>query len=334
MSNNKNAIDMKTYSFSSLSFSFYAVLGLIGILMTSCGSYQNTSYDNDGIYGNRERRSDNTQQNYQSNSYKDYFGSLQNDNESVEIFTDVDNYKTADGYSQNNQDQGYTSGYSGWGSNSDQIIVNVYGNNWGYNHWNNYWYGNYWGMNSGWGFNSWYGPGFGWGWNNFYGPAYGWGWNNWYGPAYGWNNYYGSGYHGFYPGHAYNPGIRGSRNDIGGSTRNNVGRTNTPGRRSDNLNATPNPTRRTPTFNNTPRRNDVRSNPNAPQTPRIQYNVNPRNQSVPNQSAPRTNNYNTPTRNNTNSTISPSSSGGGGRTSGGGSVGGGSTRSGGGRGGR
>jgi VIT1/CCC1 family predicted Fe2+/Mn2+ transporter len=28
------------------------------------------------------------------NQYKDYFGSLQNNNQSVEIFTDVDNYGT------------------------------------------------------------------------------------------------------------------------------------------------------------------------------------------------------------------------------------------------
>ena len=62
--------------------------------MTSCGSYQNSSYyDSDGIYGNAQRRNvDRKSQNDTNNQYKDYFSSLQNNNEHAEIFTDVDNY--------------------------------------------------------------------------------------------------------------------------------------------------------------------------------------------------------------------------------------------------
>jgi hypothetical protein len=71
----------------------YYFIGVLSILLTSCGSYQNSSYyDSDGIYGSTQKRQEETQS--LKNQYKDYFGSLQNNNQSVEIFTDVDNYGT------------------------------------------------------------------------------------------------------------------------------------------------------------------------------------------------------------------------------------------------
>jgi hypothetical protein len=66
----------------------YYFIGVLSILLTSCGSYQNSSYyDSDGIYGSTPRSA--VQEETQSapkNQYKDYFGSLQNNNQSVEIF--------------------------------------------------------------------------------------------------------------------------------------------------------------------------------------------------------------------------------------------------------
>jgi hypothetical protein len=71
-------------------------------LITSCGSYQNSSYYGDGIYGD------------QGNKYTNellrivitdsgYFSSLQNDNQSTEIFTDIDQYNDYQGTNDNNQ---------------------------------------------------------------------------------------------------------------------------------------------------------------------------------------------------------------------------------------
>ena len=85
---------MKTSTLSFQNASLYYIVGFLSILLTSCGSYQNSSYyDSDGIYGNRSNRAVETETpNNPNNQYKDYFGSLQNNNQPVEIFTDVENY--------------------------------------------------------------------------------------------------------------------------------------------------------------------------------------------------------------------------------------------------
>ena len=62
---------MKTYYISPKSASLYSLIGLLAILMTSCGSYQNSSYyDSDGVYNNNERRSNTTANNESSNGYR------------------------------------------------------------------------------------------------------------------------------------------------------------------------------------------------------------------------------------------------------------------------
>ena len=167
-------------------------MGIVAILTTSCGSYQNSSYyDNDGVYGS-ERPVNQTENKYteqnieKSNKYAQQFKNMQDD---YTYFTDVDNYNSQ------TQDTIVTvyrnesnNNYAGWGNNSSDVTINYYNNNWG---WNN-WYSPYWGI----GWNSWYGPNWGWGWNSWYGG--GWGWNSWYGPSWGWNGYYGNNW-GFIP---------------------------------------------------------------------------------------------------------------------------------------
>jgi len=197
---------MKTICLSKRKISIYSIFGLAAFAFSSCGSYQNSSYyDRDGIYSSSDGENRQTQNSSQNNQYKDYFGSLQNDK--VEIFTDVDSYNTETVNPQEVQ----SSGYSGWGNDSDHVTVNVYGNNWGYNYWN-YWYG----PNLAW--TSWYGgPYWSVGWNSWYGPNYGWGWNNYYSPywysyyGYNWDSPYGNyyAYHGGRRGAYYNGGMRG-----------------------------------------------------------------------------------------------------------------------------
>lgn len=195
---------MKTNYYSSTKLSIYGVFGLFALLLTSCGSYQNKSYyDNDGIYGTSTVRTETNDDKKDNEKYREYFSSLNQENQ--ETFTDVENYTSFDTINKNSSNQAVA--YNGWGSNgSDNVTINVYDNNWGWNNWGwgwNNWYGNGWGWNNwgwnswygpGWGWNSWYGPNWGWGWNSWYGPNWGWGWNSWYGNGWGWNNYYGNHY--------------------------------------------------------------------------------------------------------------------------------------------
>ena len=299
---------MKTYLFSSKRLSIYGVFGFLAMVLTSCGSYQNSSYyDNDGVYGNSQSNRAAKNSNSQSDKYQQYFSDL---NKQSDAFVDIESYTSvANDTVQKSQNN------SSWGDNPQSVTINVYDNSWGYGYWNNYWYGNYWGWNN------FYGPNWGWGWNSWYGPSWsiGWGWNNW-----GWYNgyypYYGGGY-GHWHGnnnYYYNGGRRGTYataysgsrfgrsgyNNVNSGRRGNTYTTTAPSRNSNfNYNSRSNTRGNT---NYTP----TRSNSNT-------YSTQPtRTTTQPTRSEP-ARNYSAPTR-----SYTPSSSGGGGR-SGGGSYGGG-----------
>jgi hypothetical protein len=77
-------------------------------LLTACGSYQNSSYyDTDGIYGNTYSRNIETNTQNNQNQYKEYFGSLRDDNQTPEVFTDIDNYND---YNLDNDQENYRMG--------------------------------------------------------------------------------------------------------------------------------------------------------------------------------------------------------------------------------
>lgn len=365
---------MKTiYIFQSKTYRLLSLF-VCGIAVTSCGSYQNSSYyDNDGAYGSKTVDYEQPIQNesvviiQNGKNYEQQFGEMKEDFGPTEIFTDVDSYKST-------TDTVYVmesnSRYAGWGENqTGNITVNVY-DNWGWNRpyyggWYNGWYGNNWG----WGWNSWYGGyygnswGLGWGWNS---PYCGWAYNGWYGGYYG-NGWYGNGWNGpywgngWYGGHyvngwygnglygrkvAYNDGPRGGNIYTGDntSTFRNSSRTNGDRRINNSIIGTPRSTvsprgnsTGTPRTISTPSTNNNTGTPRTVVTPRENNTGTPRNQA----SEPRNNS--TP-RNNTSeprtiSTPRNSDFGGGGRSSGGGSFGGGNSggggrSSGGGRGGR
>ena len=329
MTNNKNATDMKTNFLISKKTSIYSLFGLILVVLTSCGSYQNKSYyDNDGIYEDSSNSRINGQNN-DTSKYKEYFSALNKENE--EIFTNVDDYSSFNDVDNSRvQDQEGLNNHSGWGSNAnDNITVNVYDNNWGGGLWNNWGWNNWgWGWNN-WGWNNWGWNN--WGWNGFYGPGLGlgWGWNNW-----GWNN-------GFYTNQNFAL-ANGGRNRIGANTGGNnyyYGRNstisptirNTNGNRNsrniDGVGTTRNYNNSNTTRNNATTRNNSNTREFNNGTTRNNSNSNTREFNNSN-----TRNTNTsPTRSNTNSTPryspSPSSTP---RSSGGGFSGG---RSGGGFGG-
>jgi hypothetical protein len=147
---------------------------LMGVLLISCGSYQQASYyDNDGIYDegtekvtviNRyPQQRQQPQATDKDGVYQDYFGNKAEQIDEImedEIFTDVDEYYSGvdgdslvydeqDNYFDNNNDY---SGYAGWGDNATSVNINIYegmgygfsgfGTPWG---WNNWGYGGYYG---------------------------------------------------------------------------------------------------------------------------------------------------------------------------------------------
>ena len=161
---------MKTLNFNQKISPALLLAIMVGLTLTSCGSYQNSSYyDRDGIYGSNERRTysreyaSNT--NDKSDEYRNFFASRIPANDTVQTFTDVDKYNSYGSNQQANQNS--TSGNTSWaGTAANNVTINVFDNGWG---WNN-------GFGWGGGWNNW---GWGGGWHN--------GWNNWGG---GWNNGY------------------------------------------------------------------------------------------------------------------------------------------------
>ena len=198
---------MKTFYFSRMNMSVLSLFGILSLVVTSCGSFQNSSYyDNDGVYGSDENPRAKVSESNNSGYYKEYFGNLKKDNE---VFTNVDSYTSATD-SLKNESASRTvapSNNAGWGSNSsDNVTINIYDNGW--NNWGYYnsWAGNNWGWNNGWYGNYW-------GWNNWYGPGW---YGGWYGGYYGYN-YNNWGWYGGNLGHnyAYSGGRRNNNRIVG-----------------------------------------------------------------------------------------------------------------------
>ncbi|MFK7749749.1 MAG: hypothetical protein AB8B65_15230 [Kordia sp.] len=201
------------------------VLAITFLTLTSCGTYQQATYD-DGIYGSGEQRRETVEvvnDNDSNNSaYQNYFEqkSYEADDRYGDVFTDVESYSSqgdAEPRPETDVDAiGYTESYSPWGETADDITINVYGgsqfgwNNWGWG-WNNWGLGwNNWGWNRwGYGWNRWgrgWGGGFnGWGWNAGFNGWGGLGWNNW---CWGGFNNWGQNWRSPYGNYAYNRGRR------------------------------------------------------------------------------------------------------------------------------
>ncbi|HBS12486.1 MAG TPA: hypothetical protein DEO36_08090, partial [Flavobacteriaceae bacterium] len=116
---NKNNTSKKTFYFS--------LIGLVFLGLTSCGTYQNTTYDDDGIYASnnttRQVAVEETQP--ESNKYQDYFKREADKYEDIgenDIFTDVDSYSYDDG---EYYEEGINTGNSPW-EYTDNVTVNIH----------------------------------------------------------------------------------------------------------------------------------------------------------------------------------------------------------------
>lgn len=212
-----------------------SILMVGALFMASCGSYQQASYYDDGIYSNNNRVVGVEKRNaeavrieeQENNIYGDYFGEKANEYGEIlesEIFTDIDSYSSQMAndtipYGEQTDYFAYNNNYNGnpgWGDNPSSVSINIYDNSWGW--------GGYYGWNA---------PYFAWGWGYNY-PYYNWTWG-WYNPwrynRWGWAGYYGwGGYYGRYwnrpyynrgpyiRGYAYMSGRRGYNSRIPGTT--------------------------------------------------------------------------------------------------------------------
>jgi hypothetical protein len=217
---------MKTLITSLKKYFPVAVLLATLLILSSCAT-QNQKYNNaDGIYDSEDEiiSSNPSQEIDKTNYYQQYFkskaGTYEGLPEEGAIFTDIEAYSTTDtldedGYivtEENYQEEGYGE----WGSNSENITVNVY-NGGGYGI-GGYGYGGYgyggWGFNFGWMYPSFWGPNYGWGrpyYGGFYCPPY-------YGGYY--NPYHHNGY-GYGNNIAYNRGRRNTNYTAGVSNYRN-----------------------------------------------------------------------------------------------------------------
>ena len=199
---------------SSLSKRFnWAILGLVGLLLTSCGTYQNSGYSEDGIYGTPGSEvASNTNdvepaaegENAENNYYQQYFSAKSSQLDALgaeaDVFTDIESYTTTETIDEEGNIiiEEPSESYGPWGTNPSSVTVNVYDNSW----WGPGWgaWGGGWGWNAGWG---WGGFG-GWGWNAGFGwgnPYWGWG-GGWWG-GYGFGGFGWGGWGGWGPAWAY-----------------------------------------------------------------------------------------------------------------------------------
>ncbi|MBQ0788929.1 MAG: hypothetical protein KBT69_15625, partial [Oceanihabitans sp.] len=187
-------MQFKKYTKAQMPFLLLA----IAFVLTSCGSTQYVSEDNDGIYGSTQEPVEHKDVANDENSvyYKNYFQENATEydyiTEEDAVFTDIDSYEGNYVEQETTEPQSY----AGWGQDNNDVTINVYSNFGGYGY-NNFWnrpygygYSPYW--NSGWGYSGFYDPFWG---SPYYSGFYGYGYGGYYHSPY-WNNYGYNNYHG------------------------------------------------------------------------------------------------------------------------------------------
>ena len=210
---------MKYFPFSNIRALFF---GPALLLLASCGSYQYTGYEHDGIYSPENREAvtanDHAESYEEALYYKQLFAQkaeqFSNIPQEGAIFTDIEGYTSTGMYEdQSFMQEGiaYQGGNAPWGQEVDEISINVYNSPFFspfYHPYMSPYYGGFYDpfwMNR-------YGYGYGYGWNHWgYGYPYHnpWRWNRW-----GWNAGLAvhSPFYGYYRYGNYNPYY--SRNNV------------------------------------------------------------------------------------------------------------------------
>lgn len=173
------------------------------LLLASCGSYEYSGYESDGIYGETNRVYQEQEQYATQDSNSSYYKNLFSEEAALygevlsegAIFTDVEGYTSTGDYDPANADQSnYQGGNAPWGEDPDQYTINFYNSGFYGGFYNPYWGGGIYAFDPYWG-PGFYGPG-------FYGPGY---WGPW---GIGSRGFYGN-HFGFGFGFAVHPFIYG-----------------------------------------------------------------------------------------------------------------------------
>ncbi|MEM9681257.1 MAG: hypothetical protein AAF901_13120, partial [Bacteroidota bacterium] len=141
MSNNKMIRDMQFNATPLKKLPLIVAVTSLFVL-TSCGTSQYASYDNDGIYASSQDQpvEEVAQVDTNSNYYENYFAETSQEVSDImgesEIFTDVDSYQSDDYVEKANDTIDYTVGRAGWGDVNDEVNITFVNNGWG---WNNPW---------------------------------------------------------------------------------------------------------------------------------------------------------------------------------------------------
>ena len=163
------------------------------LLLASCGSYEYSGYESDGIYGETNRVPQEQEQYATQDSNSSYYKNLFSEEAALygevlaegAIFTDVEGYSSTGDYDPSNAEQSnYQGGNAPWGEDPDRYTINIYNSGFYNGFYNPYWGGGIYAFDPYWG-PAYYGPG-------FYGPGY---WGPW-----------GIGSRGFFP-HRYGYGF-------------------------------------------------------------------------------------------------------------------------------
>jgi len=211
---------MKTVNQNLKKAAAWATYGFAAITLLSCNTYKGVADEEDGIYGNTYIVEESSAVEGKNNYYQQYFSTKAAQIEEIPeedlVFTDIEAYSSQESLDEEGYivvEEEYIDDYGSWGSNTNDITVNVYGgwnngfvgNGWGLGYWYGGWNAGYWGGFRPWGFNYWNNPYWGyssywgynpyWGWGNaYYNPWFyygaGWGYNGFYSPWYYHNNGY------------------------------------------------------------------------------------------------------------------------------------------------
>ena len=201
---------MKTVNQNRKKVAAWATYGFAAITLLSCNTYKGVTEEEDGIYGNNFIVEESNMIEGKNNYYQQYFSTKAAQIEEIPeedlVFTDIEAYSSQEYLDEEGYvvvEEEYIDDYGSWGSNSNDITVNVYGgwnngfagNGWGLGYWSGGWNAGYWGGMRPWGFNYWNNPF--WGYSSYWGynPYWGWGnayYNPWfyYGSGWGYNGYY------------------------------------------------------------------------------------------------------------------------------------------------
>ena len=116
----------------------FLIMGITALVLTSCGTYNSGYSDTDGIYSSGEEVAVEENAPDRGNYYKQYFNSKANELEEIPededlVFTDIEAYTTSEymddeGYIVIEERDDYEEGYGPWGSNAEDVTVNVYNN--------------------------------------------------------------------------------------------------------------------------------------------------------------------------------------------------------------